>query len=212
MPAIKKHSLCATLVRVTLSNKGGDALSAKTRHTLSATLVWPRTGIAARSYARAVELPGAERTYGEADWTDAILFKETVQPPTALELQLTVPLRDDTIAALLTAFAKAAVKRVADEVEDAVPFVGDLAAAPIDAVAGLLAKQSDLALGKGTLPLRSDADLATGVEREVPLFAPRAITVASTGSRSRTGPARRRTIVRAGERVGTVVLRFDPAE
>ena len=60
MPAIKKHSLCATLVRVTLSNKGGDALSAKTRHTLSATLVWPRTGIASRAYARAVDLPGAE--------------------------------------------------------------------------------------------------------------------------------------------------------
>ena len=208
----KKHSVCATLVRVALLTKGAESLSSKTRHTLSATLVWPRTGIAVRSYARAVELPGAERSYGEADWTDAVLFKETVQAPTALELQLTEPLRDDTISALLTAFAKAAVKRVADEAEDAVPFVGDLVAAPIDAFAGLLAKQADLVLGKGLLSLRTDADLATGVEREVPLFAPRAITVASTGSRSRSGPARRRTIVRAGERVGAVVIRFDPAE
>ena len=53
--AVKKHSICATLVRVALSSKGGDAISAKTRHTLSATLVWPRTGIASRAYARAVE-------------------------------------------------------------------------------------------------------------------------------------------------------------
>jgi len=212
MATAKKHSVCATLVRVALSTKGGESLASKTRHTLSATLVWPRVGIASRSYARAVELPGAERAFGEADWTDAILFKETMQPPTALELQLTVPLRDDKVAALLTAFAKAAVKRVADEAEDAVPFVGDLVAAPIDAVAGLLAKQADLVLGKGTLPLRFDADLATGREIEVPLFAPRAITAESGSSRSRTAPARKRTVVRAGERVGTVVLRFDPAE
>ena len=210
--AVKKHSICATLLRVALSSKGGDAPSAKTRHTLSATLVWPRTGIASRAYARAVELPGAERAYGEADWTDAILFKETVQPPTALELQLTVPLRDDKIAALLTAFAKAAVKRVADEAEDAVPFVGDLVAAPIDAFANLLAKQPDLALGRGLLPLAADADLAAGREVEVPLFSPRAITEQSNASRSRSGPARRRTIVRAGEHIGAVVLRFDPAE
>ncbi len=208
----KKHSVCATLVRVTLLTKGAESLSSKTRHTLCATLVWPRVGIASRAYARSVDLPGAERAYGAADWTDAILFKETLQPPTALELQLTVPLGDEKAAALLAAFAKAAVKRVADEVEDAVPLVGDLVAAPIDAFANLLAKQPDLALGRGLLPLAADADLAAGREVEVPLFAPRAITEQSNASRSRSAPPRKRTLVRAGEHVGAVVLRFDPAE
>ena len=209
--AEKNRSIEARLVRVEFLRKGA-ANRAKTDHTLAATLLWPRVGIASKTYARAVSLDGMARDYGEDDWAEAILFKESVQPPSALSFQLSVPLSSDALSKALGAILKAAFTVAGDAAEAAAPTkgAGKVATAPFDAFATLAANRSASVLAQGLLPL-DEALLDRGGERTVELVSPRDVVReegAAAGGKGR--PARRRVLLAKGAVAARLTISFRP--
>ena len=200
----------AHLVRIEFSDKGtSSALRKTTAHTLTSVLHWPRYTYQQRIVARKVEVDGAARSYAPEDWIDAVLFKESLQLPSAVTFRVSVPLAADAVAKALAATAKAAAVALGDVVEAAAPTkaVGKVAAAPLDAIGAILAGVEPDTLGEGSL-LFDEELLARGGERTIELRAPATVEkrIAAAGK----SPARTKTIRRRGDPVARLVVAFSP--
>ena len=111
--AEKNRTVEIALERVEFAAKGAQN-RARTDHTLTCTLHWPKPGTQAKTYARTVEMDGMVREYGAGEWVDAVLFRDTVQPPTAVTFQLSVPLASEALAKALNAILKAGLAAAGD--------------------------------------------------------------------------------------------------
>lgn len=196
--------------RIEFLTKGAGGNRARTEHTLAGTLHWPKPGTQAKTYARAIEMNGMARDFAAGEWLDAVLLRDTAQPPMAATFQLSVPLASDAVSKAVGAILKAALNAAGDWAGDAMPTksAGKVAAAPFDAVASTMTNRSAAVLGQGSLPL-DDALLAQGGRRTVELRAVRDIgrTVAGGG---RGGSSRTRRIASKGDVVARLALVFEP--
>ncbi len=208
--AEKNRTFEIRLKRIEFKTKGQGTARARTEHTLACTLHWPKPGTQAKTYARAVEMDGMARDYGAGEWLDAVLLRDTVQPPCAVTFQLSVPLSSDTVSKAVGAILKAALGVAGDFVEGAMPTksAGKVATAPFDAVASTMTNRSAAVLGQGSLPL-DDALLAAGGERAVPLLSVRDIAKTAPGS-GRSAAPRTRRIASKGDEVARLLLEFIP--
>ena len=208
--AEKTRTFEVRLKRIEFKTKGQGTARSRTEHTLACTLHWPRAGTQAKTWARAVEMDGMARDYGEADWIDAVLFRDTVAPPTAVTFQLSVPLSSDAVSKAVGAILKAALGVAGDFVEGAMPTksAGKIATAPFDALASTMTNRSAAVLGQGSLPL-DDALLAGGGERAVPLLAVRDLVRETPGS-GRSSAPRTRRLAAKGDEVARLLLEFVP--
>ena len=208
--ADKSRTFEVRIERIEFLTKGAGGNRARTEHTLACTLHWPKPGTQAKTYARAVELDGMARDYGEGEWLDAVLLRDTVQPPCAVTFQLSVPLSSDTVSKAVGAILKAALGVAGDFVEGAMPTksAGKVATAPFDAVASTMTNRSAAVLGQGSLPL-DDALLAAGGERAVPLLAVRDLEK-KTSAAGRSATTRTRRIASKGDEVARLLLEFIP--
>ena len=208
--ADKSRTFEARIERIEFLTKGAGGNRARTEHTLACTLHWPKPGTQAKTYARAVEMDGMARDYAEGEWLDAVLLRDSVQPPTAVTFQLSVPLASDTVSKAVGAILKAAFNVAGDWVADAMPTksAGKVAAAPFDAVASTMTNRSAAVLGQGSLPL-DDALLAQGGRRVVELRAVRDIVKTAAGG-GRGPSSRTRRIAAKGDVVARLSLVFEP--
>ena len=167
--AEKNRLVEAHLVSFEFADKGSAAALRKTtEHTLCSTVHWPRYAYQQRVVARKLEIDGARREYGEADWIDAVLFKESLQLPSAVTFSVSVPLAPEAVAKVLGALAKVAGSALGDLAEAAAPtkVSGKLAASPFDTLGAILASADPSPLGEGSLLLDEEL-LARGGERTV---------------------------------------------
>ncbi len=181
--AFQKHLLIVQLEKIEFFKKGRvDKKNGS--HTLTATFLWPRTAVQAKAYSRLIAVNGNAREYGADEWRDAVICKETVQAPSALELSVSVPLSDAAVAKICRTALKSALGIAADAIEDSVaaPF-GKVAGAAVDAVAALVTASSEEKLGEGCI-LLDDEFISNGGVRTIELFAQRDFkseTIASNG-------------------------------
>lgn len=208
--ADKNRTFEIRLERIEFKVKGPGANRPRTEHTLACTLHWPKPGTQSKTYARAVEMDGMARDYGEGEWLDAVLLRDTVQPTCAATFQLSVPLASDAVSKAVGAILKAAFNVAGDFVGDAMPAksAGKVAAAPFDAIASTMTNRSPAVLGQGALPL-DDALLAQGGRRVVELRAVRDIEKAVPGG-GRSAPSRKRRVAAKGDVVALLTLVFEP--
>ena len=198
-----------SLERVEFFAKGAQNRG-RTDHTLACTLHWPKVGTQAKTYARTVEMDGMSRAYGKGDWVDAILFRESVQPPTAVTFQLSAPLSSDALTKALNAILKAGLAAAGDAAEAVVPAkgLGKVASAPFDAYATAATNRSPSVLGQGTLAI-DEALLAEPGSHAVSLRATRDIVRApSKANRSAAAPSR--VVVKKGGEVARLIVRVAP--
>ena len=208
--AEKTRTFEVRLKRIEFKTKGQVTSRARTEHTLACTLHWPKAGTQAKTWARAVEMDGVARDFGEADWVDAVLFRDSVAPPSAVTFQLSVPLSSDAVSKAIGAILKAALGVAGDFVEGSMPTksAGKVATAPFDALASTMTNRAAAVLGQGSLPL-DDALLAGGGERAVPLLAVRDIERKAT-SAGRSSATRVRHLAAKGDEVARLLLEFVP--
>jgi len=208
--AEKNRTVEVRLKRIEFTTKGAGGSRARTEHSLACTLHWPKAGTQAKTYARIVEMDGMARDYGEGDWIDAVLFRDTLQPPTAVTFQLSVPLASEAVSKAVGAILKAAFAAAGDVAASLSPTkaAGKVAAAPFDAWASTMTNRSAAVLGQATLPL-DDELLAAGGERIVPLRATREITRSVPGS-GRSAAPRTRRVAAKGDEVARLVLEIVP--
>ena len=208
--AEKARTFEVRLKRIEFKTKGASGNRARTEHSLACTLHWPKPGTQAKTWARAVEMDGMARDYGAGEWLDAVLFRDTVQPPAAATFQLSVPLASDALSKALGAILKAALTVAGDFAESAMPTkaAGKIATAPFDAWASSATNRSPAVLGQGVLPLDA-ALLAQGGERTVPLLAVRDVVRTLPGS-GRSSAPRTRRVAAKGDEVARLTLAVEP--
>ena len=213
--AEKTRIVCARLVRFEFLSKGSEALSAHTRHVLSSVVHWPRYAYQMRTTSRELDAAGPLREYSAADWIDAVLFKESVQLPSAVVFKLSVPLSRDVVSKIVAASARAGLGALGDMAQAAAPtaLLGKVATAPLDALATLAGNASDPEeLGRASL-LFDEELLSKGGERELvfvaedDISAVRAAAPASAGGSAAS--RRRKTVVKKGAAVARATVAFD---
>jgi len=205
---ILELSLDRVHVRVT-----GRRRSRTSRHVLTIGLVWPRPGIAERLAVKPVVLKDGVAEVGALNWTERILFKETVQGPFGLDVAVSEQLTGDDLAKFLKRLGSSLVKLAGSELGDLVS--GSLGAgivsAPFKAFGTVVAGSDRLlarVIGSGTADVSSSPGKKgeRQFRLEVPLSAPG--TVYRTVRRRTHGEVRvrRRSVLKAGEENGSVVL------
>ena len=211
--AEKTRIVAARLVRFEFLSKGGGALSSPSRHVLSSAVHWPRYAYQLRSTSRELAVDGAVREYGESDWIDAVLFKESVQLPSAVSFAVSVGAPAEIVSKVVAAVVKAGVAAIGDmaQASAATPALGKIATAPFDAVAALAGNATEPAtLGRAAL-LFDEELLSRGGERELVFTAPEDVAVVRVAAQTGKGPGarRRKVVVRKGDAVARATVAFD---
>ena len=129
-----KGTIEVNLARAELAAAGGAGKD--TRHLLTATLIYPRPGVAARSRVVALALENGRADWSARAWSDRIVFKENVEGPFALRVEISYALEADTLKRILEAVTSAALNAAGSGIEDAVSkgWGSDLAGPPIDLI------------------------------------------------------------------------------
>ena len=196
-----------------------------TRHMVLAALVWPRPAIAERTALKDLELPSGVIDLGSLDWTDRILFKETVEGPFGIKVDVTDVVTDNQVADFLRVMASAAVQLAGAEVAGlaTAPFVKGLVKVPFQHGSKLIASagkkaarviargQVDIGLEEGEEGGDTGGRLVARGEEvviEVPLCAPARIERVTRSTSGGATRSRRRTVLKKGEPNGKALLRL----
>jgi len=143
----------------------------KSRNLGSVDLIWPRAGIAKRSAARAFTFRKGKAEFADEPWAQRVLFREEVEGHTAFAVSIT-----EKVRRFLRLSAKYALKQGADFVEKAMLGFGDLASAPVDALAAMVGeKDAPKIIAQGVLDLARLPGEGEEVLVTVPLFRPKLV-------------------------------------
>ena len=154
----------------------------KSRNLGSVDLIWPRAGIAKRSAARAFTFRKGKAEFADEPWAQRVLFREEVEGHTAFAVSITEPVSIQKVRRFLRLSAKYALKQGADFVEKAMLGFGDLASAPVDALAAMVGeKDAPKIIAQGVLDLARLPGEGEEVLVTVPLFRPKLVK-GQTGS------------------------------
>lgn len=142
----------------------------------SVDLVWPRAGVAKKSAAREFVFHKGVVDFSEEPWAKRVLFREDVDGHTAFAASITEPVSVQKARKFVRLAAKYALKQGADFVEKAMLGYGDLASAPVDALAAMVGESSaPKIIAQGVLDFSEEQMPGPGKEVmvEVPLFRPK---------------------------------------
>ena len=147
-----------------------------TRHLLTVELIWPKPGAPRKSASRQVVLKKGKADFSDEPWAKRILFRDDIDGHTAFAASLAEPVSLQKLHRLLQLTAKAVLKEGADLIDAALVSYGDIARAPVDALATMVAeKDAPRTVAQGILDW---SDLpGPGETREVtiPLFRPKVV-------------------------------------
>ena len=103
-------------------------------HLMTATLLWPRIGIAKKTTEQEVRLKKGRCDKADAPWNERILFKESVEGSFALAVSLTVSVMRQHLRTFRRALAGYALTAAGSAVDDFGP-AGEVAELPLKAMA-----------------------------------------------------------------------------
>ena len=210
---MSRRSIIEVLLdRVEVAERGGDRRR-KTRHLVLAALVWPRPTIAERTAMKNLEFNAGGVDLGDKDWTDRVLFKETVQGPFGIKIDVSDVVTDSQVAEFLRVMASSVLKLAGDEIAGlaAAPFVAGLVKVPFRHGSKLITasgKKTTRVIAEGQVDIGA-TQVAEGRESviKVPLVAPVRIDRVTRTTTRGSVRTRRRTLLKKGEPNGRVILR-----
>ena len=159
-----------TTVEITLKSLSITSLPERrlpiSRNLLTVELIWPKAGTARKSASRQIVMKKGKADFTAEPWAKRILFREDIDGHTAFAVSLAEPVTLQKLRRLLQLTAKATLKEGADMIDAALVSYGDIAAAPVDALATMVAeKEAPRIIAQGVLDY---SDLpGTGETREV---------------------------------------------
>ena len=136
-------------------------------------MIWPKVGTARKSATRQIKMKKGKCDFTSEPWAKRVMFREEIDGHTAFAVSLAEPVTMQKLHRLLQLTAKAALKEGADMIDAALVSYGDIAAAPVDALATMVAeKDAPRIIAQGVLDF--DDLPAPGEEKEVtiPLVRP----------------------------------------
>ena len=168
-----KTSVEITLKSLSLTSIPEKALPLS-RNLLTVEMIWPKVGSARKSATRQITMKKGKVDFTAEPWAKRVLFREEIDGHTAFTVSIAEPVTLQKLHRLLQLTAKAALKEGADMIDAALVSYGDSAAAPVDALATMVAeKDAPRSIGQGVLDY--DDLPAAGETKEVviPLSRPK---------------------------------------
>ena len=134
-----------TPVEITLKTLSLTSLPEKTllisRNLLTVEMIWPKAGTPRKSATRQITMKKGKVDFTAEPWAKRILFREEIDDHTAFTVSIAEPVTMQKLHRLLQLTAKAALKECADMIDAALVSYGDIAAAPVDALATMVAEK-----------------------------------------------------------------------
>lgn len=168
-----KTSVEITLKSLSLTSTPEKALLVS-RNLLTVEMIWPKVGTPRKSATRQITMKKGKADFTAETWAKRVLFREEIDGHTAFTVSIAEPVTLQKLHRLLQLTAKAALKEGADMIDAALVSYGDIAAAPVDALATMVAeKDSPRVIVQGILDF--DDLPAAGETKEVviPLTRPK---------------------------------------
>lgn len=145
----------------------------KSRNLGTVELIWPRNGIAKKSAARELVFRKGKVEFAEEPWAKRVLYREEVEDHCGIAVAITEPVSVQKIRRFLQLTAKAILKEGADVVNGMVVGYGDVAAAPIDALATMVGeKDAPKIIAQGIVDYRELPKEGEEMVVAVPLMRP----------------------------------------
>ena len=111
------------------------------RNLLTVEMIWPKAGAPRKSATRQITMKRGKVDFTTEPWAKRVLFREDIDGHTAFAVSIAEPVTLQKLHRLLQLTAKAALKEGADMVDAALMSYGDIAAAPVDALATIVAEK-----------------------------------------------------------------------
>ena len=135
-----KTSVEITLKSLALSSIPEKALLLS-RNLLTVEMIWPKVGTPRKSATRQITMKKGKVDFATEPWAKRVLFREEIDGHTAFTASIAEPVTLQKLHRLLQLTAKAAIKEGADMIDAALVSYGDIAAAPVDALATMVAEK-----------------------------------------------------------------------
>ena len=134
-----------TSVEITLKSLSLNSIPEKTllisRNLLTVEMIWPKAGTPRKSATRQITMKKGKCDFTAEPWAKRVLFREDIDGHTAFTVSIAEPVTLQKLRRLLQLTAKAALKEGADMIDAALVSYGDIAAAPVDALATMVAEK-----------------------------------------------------------------------
>lgn len=181
------------------------------KHLIAATLVHPRPSIVEKSAVRAVALENGIAALSKEGWSDRILFKEVVQGPTAIRVEVSEAVSDSEMAKLGSIVADTALDFAEDSASELTQsiWLGGMIGVSLEYLGkALSSKDGPRCIGSGIVELCADDKWKAGAARKmkIPLVAERGVDVVERRRRQGKMSTRRKSLLKAGEPNGFVTL------
>ena len=134
-----------TTVEITLKSLSLSGIPEKalliSRNLLTVEMIWPKAGTPRKSATRQITMKKGKVDFTTEPWVKRVLFREDIDGHTAFTVSIAEPVTLQKLRRLLQLTAKAALKEGADMIDAALVSYGDIAAAPVDALATMVAEK-----------------------------------------------------------------------
>ena len=134
-----------TSVEITLKSLSLSAIPEKalliSRNLLTVEMIWPKVGTPRKSATRQITMKKGKCDFTAEPWAKRVLFREEIDGHTAFTVSIAEPVTLQKLHRLLQLTAKAALKEGADMIDAALVSYGDVATAPVDALATMVAEK-----------------------------------------------------------------------
>ena len=134
-----------TTVEITLKSLSLSGIPEKalliSRNLLTVEMIWPKAGTPRKSATRQITMKKGKCDFSVEAWAKRVLFREDIDGHTAFTVSIAEPVTLQTLRRLLQLTAKAALKEGADMIDAALVSYDDIAAAPVDALATMVAEK-----------------------------------------------------------------------
>jgi hypothetical protein len=168
-----KTSVEITLKSLSLSSIPEKALLLS-RNLLTVEMIWPKVGTPRKSATRQITMKKGKVDFATEPWAKRVLFREEIDGHTAFTVSIAEPVTLQKLHRLLQLTAKAAIKEGADMIDAALVSYGDIAAAPVDALATMVAeKDSPRVIVQGVLDFDDLPKAGETKEVVIPLTRPK---------------------------------------
>jgi hypothetical protein len=188
-----------------------DARKKASRRLLTVSLVWPRPAIAERVAVKKLDLASNQFKAVESSWSRRILFKETVQGPFGVQVEVSEPVNDSQVGEFIQSLSQMLLKLGGGLAEDAAStaLAGDVFAGPFDLAAkagATAAKKGPRSVAAGELDVSIPAKSKKKGSWTLPLTAPRTVYRVERVRKRGASERRRRVVLKEGAPCGELRL------
>ena len=180
MPKSTKKAVEISLVSAELTGLPERKLLLS-RNLGSVDLIWPRTGVARKTAAREMRFRKGVADFTSEPWAKRIVYREEIEDHCGIAVSITEPLSVQKLRKLAKLTAKLILKEGADLVAASMAGYGDIAAAPVDALATMVGEsEAPKSIAQGVIDFTDLPAEGEEIQVTIPLTRPTLETACGT--------------------------------